>query len=166
MKISGTAENYKICNATCHIYKVNVLASIFNEIEGISEEHMANADEQYHQRSTEEAPTSTKTTQNQQKNHTQSSQTPKVGISDDDLKNRVSLRVSAPGYKYPWYRWVIPMLGETTAVSALSAFLLSWALLSITKSQDTRLMLGCCFGSLSSPSGLSRSTNILGGAHP
>ena len=86
MKISGTAENYKICNATCHTYKVNVLASIFNEIEGISEAHMANADEQYHQRSTEEAPTSTKTTQNQQKNHTQSSQTPKVGISDDDLK--------------------------------------------------------------------------------
>ena len=76
---------------------------------------MANADEQYHQRSTEEAPTSTKTTQNQQKNHTQPSQTPKVGISDDDLKNRVSLRVSAPGYTYPWYRWVIPMLGETTA---------------------------------------------------
>ena len=51
---------------------------------------MANADEQYHQRSTKEAPTSTKTTQNQRKNHTQSSQTPKVGISDDDLKNRVS----------------------------------------------------------------------------
>ena len=72
---------------------------------------MANADEQYHQRSTEEAPTSTKTTQNQQKNHTQSSQTPKVGISDDDLKNRVSLRVSAPrvyislvplGYSHAW----------------------------------------------------------------
>lgn len=65
---------------------------------------MANVDEQHHQRSTEEAPTSTKTTQHQQKNPTQSSQTPKVGISDDDLKNRVSLRVSAPGYTYPWYR--------------------------------------------------------------
>ena len=59
------------------------------------------------------------------KNPTQSSQTPKVGISDDDLKNRVSLRVSAPGYTYPWYRWVIPMLGETTAASALLAFPLS-----------------------------------------
>ena len=87
---------------------------------------------------TEEAPTSTKTTQNQQKNHTQPSQTPKVGISDDDLKNRVSLRVSAPGYKYPWYRWVIPMLGETTAGIGAIGIPVVVALLSTTKSQDTR----------------------------
>ena len=116
MKISGTAENYKICNATCHIYKVNVLASIFNEIEGISEAHMANADEQYHQRSTRRSiPLVQRRRRTNRKIIHSPHKPPKVGISDDDLKNRVSLRVSAPGYTYPWYRWVIPMLGETTA---------------------------------------------------
>ena len=77
---------------------------------------MANADEQYHQRSTEEAPTSTKTTQNQQKNHTQSSQTPKVGISDDDLKNRVSLRVSAPVIHIPGTVGLSPCLAKLLRV--------------------------------------------------
>ena len=160
MKISGTAENYKICNATCHIYKVNVLASIFNEIEGnkrgtYGEMWMSSITKEVQKK----LPTSTKTTQKPAENPTQSSQTPKVGISDDDLKNRVSLRVSAPGYKYPWYRWVIPMLGETTAGIGAIGIPVVVALLSTTKSQDTRLMPGCCFGSLSSPSGLSRSTN-------
>lgn len=75
---------------------------------------MTNIDEQQSQRSTQEAPTSTKT-QKQQKNFTQAAQTPKTGIPEEELKTRVALRVSASGYRYPWHRWVIPMLGETTA---------------------------------------------------
>ena len=34
---------------------------------------------------------------------------------EEALKKRLALRVTAPGYKYPWHRWAIPVAGETTA---------------------------------------------------
>lgn len=34
---------------------------------------------------------------------------------EEALKKRLALRVTAPGHTYPWHRWVIPVLGETTA---------------------------------------------------
>ena len=34
---------------------------------------------------------------------------------EEALKKRLALRVTAPGHKYPWHRWAIPVAGETTA---------------------------------------------------
>ena len=34
---------------------------------------------------------------------------------EEALKKRLALRVTAPGHKYPWHRWAIPIVGEATA---------------------------------------------------
>ena len=34
---------------------------------------------------------------------------------EEALKKRLALRVTPPGHKYPWHRWAIPVVGETTA---------------------------------------------------
>ena len=41
---------------------------------------------------------------------------------EEALKKRLALRVTAPGHKYPWHRWVIPILGE--AAGGIGAILI------------------------------------------
>lgn len=63
-------------------------------------------------------PAERNTTEKTVHTHTDAENTPQhpaKAPAADELKNRVSLRVTPPGYRYPWHRWVIPMVGETTA---------------------------------------------------
>ena len=73
----------------------------------------ATHEESMHNKTTQEKAAQKKTAQKKATQEVTGSEQRKA--EEEALKKRLALRVTAPGYKYPWHRWAIPVLGETTA---------------------------------------------------
>ncbi len=73
----------------------------------------ATHEESMHNKTTQEKAAQKKTAQKKAAPEITGSELRKA--EEEALKKRLALRVTAPGHKYPWHRWVIPILGETTA---------------------------------------------------
>ena len=73
----------------------------------------ATHEESMHNKTTQEKAAQKKTAQKKAAQEVTDSEQRKA--EEEALKKRLALRVTAPGYKYPWHRWAIPVLGETTA---------------------------------------------------
>jgi len=73
----------------------------------------ATHEESMHNKTTQEKAAQKKTAQKKAAQEVTGSEQRKA--EEEALKKRLALRVTAPGYKYPWHRWVIPIVGETTA---------------------------------------------------
>lgn len=70
-------------------------------------------EEALHNKTTQEKAAQKKASQKKSAQEVTASEQRKA--EEEALKKRLALRVTAPGHKYPWHRWAIPVVGETTA---------------------------------------------------
>ncbi|MFW7404679.1 MAG: ABC transporter transmembrane domain-containing protein, partial [Rothia mucilaginosa] len=73
----------------------------------------ATHEESMHNKTTQEKAAQKKSAQEKSAQEITGSELRKA--EEEALKKRLALRVTAPGHKYPWHRWAIPIVGETTA---------------------------------------------------